>query len=193
MQTQVYPARAKTAEVWDAEGKRYIDFAAGIAVVNTGHCHPKVIAAVREQAALFTHTCHQVLPCENYLRLAERLNKKVPGDFGKKTVIVTTGAEAVENAVKIARAVTGRADIMDPATQRTRWAEQTNTWPDPWSIAGNSYPAVREPKARFTSKIHASAARFRAERWAGLFAFSPARPIAGRLPCPFSYGGRARS
>ena len=94
------------------EGKRYIDFAAGIAVVNTGHCHPKVMQAVTEQAASFTHTCHQVLPYENYIRLAERLNDKVPGDFEKKTVFVTTGAEAVENAIKVARAATGRPAVI---------------------------------------------------------------------------------
>ncbi len=112
MQTQVYVDRAANSEVWDVEGKRYIDFAAGIAVVNTGHCHPKVMEAVTTQAANFTHTCHQVLPYENYIRLAERLNEKVPGDFTKKTVFVTTGAEAVENAVKIARAATGRPAVI---------------------------------------------------------------------------------
>jgi 4-aminobutyrate aminotransferase len=112
MQTQIYVDRAANAEVWDVEGKRYIDFAAGIAVVNTGHCHPKVLEAVQTQAANFTHTCHQVLPYENYIRLAERLNSKVPGDFDKKTIFVTTGAEAVENAVKIARAATGRSAVV---------------------------------------------------------------------------------
>ncbi|NSY40408.1 4-aminobutyrate--2-oxoglutarate transaminase [Leisingera sp. ANG59] len=112
MQTQIYVERAKNAEVWDVEGKRYIDFAAGIAVVNTGHCHPRVMEAVQKQAAQFTHTCHQVLPYENYIHLAERLNAKLPGDFAKKTVFVTTGAEAVENAVKIARAATGRPAVI---------------------------------------------------------------------------------
>ena len=112
MMTQIYVDRALNSEVWDVEGKRYIDFAAGIAVVNTGHCHPKVMQAVTEQAASFTHTCHQVLPYENYIRLAERLNDKVPGDFEKKTVFVTTGAEAVENAIKVARAATGRPAVI---------------------------------------------------------------------------------
>lgn len=112
MQTQVYVERAKNSEVWDVEGKRYIDFAAGIAVVNTGHCHPKIIAAVQKQLAAFTHTCHQVLPYENYIRLAERLNDLVPGNFEKKTVFVTTGAEAVENAVKIARSATKRPAVI---------------------------------------------------------------------------------
>ncbi|WP_420569272.1 4-aminobutyrate--2-oxoglutarate transaminase [Thalassovita sp.] len=112
MQTQIYAARASNSEVWDVEGTRYIDFAAGIAVVNTGHCHPKVVEAVQTQLQAFTHTCHQVLPYENYIHLAERLNDKVPGDFDKKTVFVTTGAEAVENAIKIARAATGRQAVI---------------------------------------------------------------------------------
>ena len=112
MQTQIYVERAAGSEVWDVEGRRFIDFAAGIAVVNTGHCHPKVMDAVRNQVERFTHTCHQVLPYENYIRLAERLNDRVPGDFPKKTVFVTTGAEAVENAIKIARAATGRPAVI---------------------------------------------------------------------------------
>lgn len=112
MQTQIYVKRALGSEVWDVEGRRYIDFAAGIAVVNTGHCHPKVMAAVHAQVDSFTHTCHQVLPYESYIRLAERLNTLVPGDFAKKTVFVTTGAEAVENAIKIARAATGRLAVI---------------------------------------------------------------------------------
>jgi 4-aminobutyrate aminotransferase len=112
MQTQIYVDRALNSEVWDIEGNRYIDFAAGIAVVNTGHCHPRVMAAVAEQMGRFTHTCHQVLPYENYIRLAERLNNAVPGNFAKKTVFVTTGAEAVENAIKVARIATGRSAII---------------------------------------------------------------------------------
>jgi 4-aminobutyrate aminotransferase len=112
MMTQIYADRALNAEIWDIEGNRYIDFAAGIAVVNTGHCHPKVMAAVSEQLGRFTHTCHQVMPYEPYVRLAERLNAAVPGDFPKKTVFVTTGAEAVENAIKIARIATGRPAIV---------------------------------------------------------------------------------
>ena len=112
MMTQVYVDRAENSEVWDVEGNRYIDFAAGIAVVNTGHRHPKIMAAIEKQLSSFTHTCHQVLPYENYICLAERLNEKVPGDFEKKTVFVTTGAEAVENAVKVARVATGRQAII---------------------------------------------------------------------------------
>ena len=112
MTTQIYADRAENAEIWDKEGNRYIDFASGIAVVNTGHRHPRVIAAVKEQLDRFTHTCHQVVPYESYVHLAERLNAIVPGDFTKKTIFVTTGAEAVENAVKIARAATGRSAII---------------------------------------------------------------------------------
>jgi 4-aminobutyrate aminotransferase len=112
MMTQIYADRALNAEIWDIEGTRYIDFAAGIAVVNTGHCHPKVMAAVTEQLGRFTHTCHQVMPYEPYVRLAERLNELVPGDFAKKTIFVTTGAEAVENAIKIARIATNRPAII---------------------------------------------------------------------------------
>lgn len=112
MVTQIYADRAENAEIWDREGNRYIDFAAGIAVVNTGHRHPKVIDAVKAQLDRFTHTCHQVVPYENYVALAERLNGLVPGNFEKKTIFATTGAEAVENAVKIARHYTGRPGIV---------------------------------------------------------------------------------
>jgi len=112
MMTQIYVDRAENSEVWDVEGTRYIDFAAGIAVVNTGHRHKKVMAAVEAQLAKFTHTCHQVLPYENYIGLAERLNTAVSGDTENKTVFVTTGAEAVENAIKIARISTGRPAVI---------------------------------------------------------------------------------
>ena len=112
MTTQIYADRAENAEIWDKEGNRYIDFAAGIAVVNTGHCHPKVMAAVAEQMGRFTHTCHQVLPYESYIRLAERLNAAAPGDFAKKSIFVTTGVESVENAIKIARIHTGRSAVI---------------------------------------------------------------------------------
>ncbi len=101
MQTQIYAAKAENAEVWDVEGNRYIDFAAGIAVVNAGHQHPKIVKAIKDQLDRFTHICHQVMPYENYIILAERLNKAVPGDFTQKTLFATTGAEAVENAIII--------------------------------------------------------------------------------------------
>ncbi len=110
--TAIYAARAENAELWDVEGRRYIDFAGGIAVLNTGHRHPKVMAAAEEQAERFTHTSFQVVPYESYIALAERLNALAPGDFTKKTIFFTTGAEAIENAVKIARAATGRPGVI---------------------------------------------------------------------------------
>lgn len=108
----VFADRAENAEVWDVEGKRYIDFAGGIAVLNTGHRHPKVIAAVKEQLDRYTHTAFQVLPYEPYVRLAERLNALAPFSGDAKTIFFSTGAEAVENAVKIARAHTGRVGVI---------------------------------------------------------------------------------
>ena len=104
--------RALNAEVWDVEGKRYIDFAGGIAVLNTGHRHPKMVAAIEAQLQRFTHTCYQVLPYESYVTLAERINALTPGDHAKKTCFFSSGAEAVENAIKIARAYTGRPGII---------------------------------------------------------------------------------
>src|SRR6516164_3653138 len=90
--TPVYAARAENAEIWDVDGKRYIDFAGGIAVLNTGHRHPKVMAAAREQLERFTHTAFQVLAYEPYIALAERLNKLAPFKGAAKTVLFTTGA-----------------------------------------------------------------------------------------------------
>lgn len=107
-----YIDSALNAEVWDVEGKRYIDFAGGIAVLNTGHRHPRMVAAIEEQLQRFTHTCYQVLPYESYVTLAERINALTPGDYAKKTAFFSSGAEAVENAIKIARASTGRSGII---------------------------------------------------------------------------------
>ncbi|HET9147326.1 MAG TPA: 4-aminobutyrate--2-oxoglutarate transaminase [Acetobacteraceae bacterium] len=108
----VFTARAENAEIWDVEGRRYIDFAGGIAVLNTGHRHPKVIAAVQRQLDAFTHTCFQVSPYENYIELAERLNAIAPVAGPAKTIFLTSGAEALENSIKIARAATGRPGII---------------------------------------------------------------------------------
>jgi len=108
----VFADRAENAELWDVEGNRYVDFAGGIAVLNTGHRHPKVIAAAKAQEDLYTHTSFQVVPYEPYVALAEKLNALAPGDHPKKSLLVTTGAEAVENAVKIARAATGRPGVI---------------------------------------------------------------------------------
>lgn len=110
--TQIYTARAQNAEIWDVEGRRLIDFGAGIAVVNTGHNHPKVKAAAMAQLENFSHTCFQVTPYESYVALAEKLNQLAPGPTPKKTLFLSTGAEAVENAVKIARAATGRQAVV---------------------------------------------------------------------------------
>lgn len=110
--TSVYVERASNAELWDVEGRRYIDFATGIAVCNTGHSHPAVVAAVKEQVDRFSHTCVMVTPYDSAVRLAERLNDLAPGDSPKKTIFVTTGAEAVENTIKIARAHTGRRGVI---------------------------------------------------------------------------------
>ena len=109
---QVYAEHASNAEIWDVEGRRYIDFASGIAVLNTGHLHPRVQAAVAAQLAKLSHTCFQVTPYENYIALAERLNEIVPGSAPKKTIFLTTGAEAIENAVKIARHHTKRSAVI---------------------------------------------------------------------------------
>ncbi len=108
----VYVKRAKNAELWDVEDKRYIDFGSGIAVVNTGHCHPKVTAAVKAQVENFSHTCLMVTPYESAVTLAEGINAALPGPTPKKSIFVTTGAEAVENAVKIARSYTGRSGVI---------------------------------------------------------------------------------
>lgn len=109
---QVYAERAANAELWDVEGRRYIDFASGIAVLNTGHLHPRVQAAIAAQLARLSHACFQVTPYENYVALAERLNELVPGSGPRKTLFLTTGAEAVENAIKIARHHTRRSAVI---------------------------------------------------------------------------------
>ena len=108
----IYVERAENAELWDADGRRYIDFGAGIAVVNTGHGHPKVKAAVAEQLECFSHTCVMVTPYESAVALAEKLNEAAPISVECRTIFVTTGAEAVENSIKIARAHTGRRGVI---------------------------------------------------------------------------------
>jgi 4-aminobutyrate aminotransferase len=107
-----YAVRAENATLWDANGKEYIDFAGGIAVLNTGHLHPKVKAAVSAQLDNFTHTAYQIVPYEGYVSLAERINRLAPIDGLKKSAFFTTGVEAVENAVKIARSATGRSGVI---------------------------------------------------------------------------------
>jgi len=109
---EIFVSRANNAEIWDVEGRRYIDFAGGIAVLNTGHCNPTITHAVQTQISLYSHTCFQVLAYEPYVELAERLNALAPGDFAKKSLFLSTGAEAVENAIKIARAYTKRPGVI---------------------------------------------------------------------------------
>ena len=108
----VTAARAAGSELWDVSGKRYIDFAGGIGVMNVGHGHPRVMDAVREQLERATHTSFQVVQYESYLRLAQRLCDVVPIAGAKKAIFFSTGAEAIENAVKIARAATGRPGVI---------------------------------------------------------------------------------
>lgn len=110
--TAIYAARAKNSEIWSEDGTRYIDFAAGIAVTNTGHQHPRILKAVEEQMQAFSHVCFQVTPYETYIRLAERLNALAPVAAPAKTMLISTGAEAVENAVKVARIHTGRPGVI---------------------------------------------------------------------------------
>jgi 4-aminobutyrate aminotransferase/(S)-3-amino-2-methylpropionate transaminase len=112
IQTKVFADKARNAEIWDVEGNRYIDLAAGIAVCNTGHNHPDVVNAVKDQLDRFSHTCFQVAPYDVYVKLAERLNKIAPGNTPKKSIFLTTGAEAVENTIKIARRYTGRTAVI---------------------------------------------------------------------------------
>lgn len=139
----VFAQRAKNAEIWDVEGRRWIDFCAGIAVVNTGHCHPKVMAAARAQLDLFSHTCFQVVAYESYVALAERLNKLAPGSTPKKTFFMNTGAEAVENAIKIARAYTGRSGIIafnGAFHGRTMFALALTGKVDPYKLGMGPFP-----------------------------------------------------
>ena len=154
----VYAERAQNAELWDVEGRRYVDFASGIAVVNTGHLHRHVKAAMAAQLEKITHGCFQVTPYESYIALAEALNKLAPGPTPKKTIFLSTGAEAVENAIKIARYATKRqrdhrvhrrlsrpharaASRSPEKCSRTRPASdrccrKSSTCPSPWRIHG---------------------------------------------------------
>ncbi|HEO9385296.1 TPA: 4-aminobutyrate transaminase, partial [Citrobacter freundii] len=107
-----YAQTAENSTITDIEGNQYIDFAAGIAVLNTGHRHPRLVQAVEAQLQAFTHTAYQIVPYESYVSLAEKINAVAPIDGKRKTTFFTTGAEAVENAVKIARAHTGRPGVI---------------------------------------------------------------------------------
>ena len=108
----IFVERAYGGIVEDVDGNRLIDLGAGIAVVNVGHAHPAIVAAISEQAARFEHTCFQVTPYESYVAVCEQLNERTPGTHEKRSMLVNSGAEAVENAVKIARAATGRPAVV---------------------------------------------------------------------------------
>ena len=110
--TPIFVERAEGAVIEDVDGNRFLDFAGGIGCLNAGHCAPAVVEATREQIGKFLHTCFMVTPYEGYVRLAERLNALAPGNFPKKTLLLNSGAEAVENAIKIARAYTKRPAVI---------------------------------------------------------------------------------
>src|SRR5687768_16130925 len=110
--TPIAIVHAEGAVVTDADGNRLIDFGGGIGVVNTGHRHPEVVGAVRLQLDRFTHVCFPVSTYEPYVELAERLNRITPGNHPKRTLLVNSGAEAVENAIKVARHYTGRPAVV---------------------------------------------------------------------------------
>jgi 4-aminobutyrate aminotransferase len=108
----IFAARALNDRIWDIDGNEYIDFTSGIAVLNTGHLHPDVVEAVQRQLGHFVHTCFAVLPYESYVAVCERINALAPGDGLKKTALFSTGSEAVESAIKIARAHTKRSGVI---------------------------------------------------------------------------------
>jgi 4-aminobutyrate aminotransferase / (S)-3-amino-2-methylpropionate transaminase / 5-aminovalerate transaminase len=141
--TPVYVAKAEGAVLEDVDGNRYVDFAGGIGCLNTGHRAPGVIAAIEKQLEKFLHVCVQVTGYESYVRLAERLNQVTPGNFPKKTLLVNTGAEAVENAVKIARAATGRPGIIafeDAFHGRTMMALSLTSKTHPYKAGFQPFP-----------------------------------------------------
>ncbi len=141
--TPIYVAKTEGAILEDVDGNRYIDFAGGIGCLNTGHRAPGVLTAIERQLDKFLHTCVQVTPYESYIRLAERLNQVTPGNFPKKTLFVNSGAEAVENAVKIARAATGRPGIIafeDAFHGRTMMALSLTSKTHPYKAGFQPFP-----------------------------------------------------
>ena len=152
----VFIERAENALLWDGEGRRYVDFAGGIAVLNTGHRHRRVLEAVRDQLDKFTHTCFQITPYEPYVALCEKLNALAPGKGPNKTVLMSTGAEAVENAVKIARAATGRSAVIAFSGGfhgRTYMALALTGKIDPYKAGFGPYPA-EVYHAPFPNSLH---------------------------------------
>ncbi|PRC93211.1 4-aminobutyrate--2-oxoglutarate transaminase [Solimicrobium silvestre] len=151
-----YAARAENSEIWDIEGKRYIDFASGIAVVNTGHRHPKIVAAIQQQLEHFTHTAYQIVPYGSYVELAEKINQLTPGKHAKKTAFFTTGAEAVENAIKIARSATKRPGVIAFSGAfhgRTSMGMALTGKVDPYKIGFGPFPG-EVYHAPFPSELH---------------------------------------
>ena len=152
----VFIERAENAVLWDAEGRRYVDFGGGIAVLNTGHRHRRVLEAVRAQLDKVTHTCFQITPYEPYVALCEKLNALAPGKGPNKTVLMSTGAEAVENAIKIARAATRRAAVIAFSGAfhgRTYMALALTGKIDPYKAGFGPYPA-EVYHAPFPSELH---------------------------------------
>jgi len=151
-----YAERAENAELWDIEGKRYIDFASGIAVLNTGHRHPKIVEAIKKQLDHFTHTAYQIVPYSSYVELAERINQLAPGKHTKKTAFFTTGAEAVENAIKIARSATKRPGVVAFSGAfhgRTSMGMALTGKVDPYKIGFGPFPG-EVYHAPFPSEVH---------------------------------------
>ena len=146
--TPLFADKAENAEIWDVEGKRYVDFAGGIGVLNTGHRNPDVMQAVRRQMDRFTHTCFQVMLYEPYVELAERLNELAPISGAAKSLFLSTGAEATENAIKIARAATGR-----PAVIALTGAFHGRTWLA-MSLTGKVVPYRKQFGAGFPDIWH---------------------------------------
>ena len=143
--TPVYVAKAEDAWLEDVDGNRYLDFAGGIGCLNVGHRREPVVEAVKSQLDRFLHTCVQVTPYESYVRLAERMNQVTPGKFPKKTLFVNSGAEAVENAVKIARAHTGRSGVIafeDAFHGRTMMTLALTSKTHPYKAASRRFRAM---------------------------------------------------
>ena len=141
--TPIYAAKAEGAVIEDVDGNRYIDFAGGIGCLNTGHRAPGVVAAIERQLEKFLHVCVQVTPYENYIALAERMNQVTPGKFPKKTLFVNSGAEAIENAIKIARAATGKPGIIafeDAFHGRTMMALSLTSKTHPYKAGFHPFP-----------------------------------------------------
>ena len=179
-----FAERAQGAELWDVQGQRYIDFAGGIAVMNVGHGHPKVVAAIEAQLKRFTHTCYQVVPYESYVALAEKLNQLTPGTHAKKTALFSTGAEAIENAVKIARSYTAQQASSPSAAPST--AARCSPWRSP-ARCSRTRPASAPSRPRSTTRPSPATARPGRSEEGG------AAPVQGRHRAVARGGHRLRA